>query len=166
MAVGAQSLDDMKSLWSKAFVVDPPISTVSGNGQTTNGVNIALAADASMYAFGNIGAGAEDDKVYFGDDVIAVGTPYYNGTSAPTSFCLNKINPDGTPQWCIYSINGEISSGSGGVLATRDGGAVVVTALRTTEGAEGQDLHSWIKTRNIRLHHRLMANPVDISARL
>lgn len=138
MCGAAQSLNDGTiALWAHAFTVDPAISTVSGQGQTTQGTNIALATDGTLLAFGNVGAGSESDRVLFGDNVIAVGTPYYNGTASPMTFCLTKIATDGTPQWCVYASNGEIASGNGRVMPTADGGAVVVTALRVTQGAEG-----------------------------
>lgn len=135
----AQSLDQTTTLWAKALTVNPPTSSITGNGQTTQGTNIALAADGSIYAFGNIGAASESDNALFGNDIIAAGSRFYNGSASPMTFALLKVSPDGTPQWCVYAINGDIASGEGAVLPTSDGGAVVVTKLRVTQGAEGID---------------------------
>lgn len=139
LAQSSVSLETTATVWAKAVTIDPSTSPISGNGQTTQGTNIALASDGSLYAFGNVGAGTVDSKVLFGSDVIANGTPYYNGNASPFTFALTRIAPDGTPQWCVYALNGEIGSGNGAVMPTADGGAVVVTTLRLTQGGEGRD---------------------------
>ena len=126
MLIGAQELSNTTTQWAKALTTQ----------WTTQGSDIALAYDHSgIFAIGGAGTKTLDEEVKLGDDVIATGTLYTGtSTSGNQELFLSKIATDGTPEWTVYSTNGEVANNTTFVAATHDGGAVAVLKFRHTDG--------------------------------
>lgn len=79
------------------------------------------------------------------------GASYYKGTSSAQNFIATKMDAAGQLAWKVYTNSGNIENGRSGLVATKDGGAVVLlTARATCEGntslidivdAEGKTTH-------------------------
>ncbi|MBR1475830.1 MAG: Ig-like domain-containing protein [Muribaculaceae bacterium] len=128
MLAGAQSLSDTETLWAK-FVSN------SANQQslTTQGNQMVLADDGDLYVVGQVGSTATDQSLTFGNKVVASGVAY-SGNSANQALLVMKLNADGDVQWSINQTNGEASNNESRIACTPDGGAVILTNVRHTEG--------------------------------
>jgi len=102
------------ALWGKAF---------QNNGQTSQGYDLQLASDGSLYAIGTVATKTVDDEVKFGNDKICGGTEYKGtGTNGSVSqFLLSKITKDGNVLWTVRSDNGDAGNLSQFVAPVSDG---------------------------------------------
>ena len=102
------------ALWGKAF---------QNNGQTSQGYDLQLASDGSLYAIGTVATKTVDDEVKFGNDKICGGTEYKGtGTNGSVSqFLLSKISKDGNVLWTVRSDNGDAGNLSQFVAPVSDG---------------------------------------------
>lgn len=130
MAMNAEGLSDTQTRWVKQ-IVNSESATVQS--MTTQGSNMALANDGGLFIVGQAGSTSTDQNILFGDEVIAQGTNY-GGNSANQGLVFSKIDADGTVTWTLATTNGEAANNESWVAATPDGGAVVFTNLRHTEG--------------------------------
>ena len=130
MAMNAEGLSDTQTRWAKQ-IVNSESATVQS--MTTQGSNMALANDGCLFIVGQAGSTSTDQNILFGDEVIAQGTNY-GGNSANQGLVFSKIDADGTVTWTVATTNGEAANNESWVAATPDGGAVVFTNLRHTEG--------------------------------
>lgn len=130
LSMAAQGLSSTQTLWAKQIVNSESASVQS---MTTQGSNMALANDGGLFIVGQAGSTSTDQNILFGDEVIAQGTNY-GGNSANQGLVFSKIDADGTVTWTVATTNGEAANNESWVAATPDGGAVVFTNLRHTEG--------------------------------
>ena len=130
MAMNAEGLSDTQTRWAKQ-IVNSESATVQS--MTSQGSNMALANDGGLFIVGQAGSTSTDQNILFGDEVIAQGTNY-SGNSANQGLVFSKIDADGTVTWTVATTNGEAANNESWVAATPDGGAVVFTNLRHTEG--------------------------------
>lgn len=125
MLVGAQSLSDTKTLWGKALTTP----------WTTQGCDIAKAADGGIFIIGGAGTKAVTEQVKLGDDVLTTGTLYTgSSTSGNQVLVLSKVDAQGTPVWTVHSNPGEVGNNQSWVAPTSDGGVVAGFKFRHTDG--------------------------------
>lgn len=129
-AVSAQSADPVTK-WGKA------LTTVKG---TTQGGDLAVAADGGAYIVAGAGTYSTDEKVKFGDTEVAPGT-LYTGTSTSGNqiFVLSKLSKDGAVEWTAYSKNGEVINNQL-MLASVSDGVIVFFGIRHVDGRCNEDI--------------------------
>ena len=127
--ISAQSLSDATTLWVKEVS-----NSVSASSHTTQGGSMALAADGDLLLVGQAGSTGADQDILFGDAQVAAGTPGYSGNSANQALVAMKISTDGDVRWALQQATGEISSNEDRIVATPDGGALIFTSMRHTDG--------------------------------
>ncbi len=135
MLTGAQSLSDTQSLWAKVI-------TNSTASSTSQGSDMVLAKDGSIYITGSAGSLNGNENILFGEDVIGTGVTTYVGTSTSGSqqFFLCKVASDGTLLWSAYTTNGEVGTNSTYLASTNDGGVIAFGKIHHTQGAENSNL--------------------------
>lgn len=105
-------------------------STTAGDQSTSVSVN----SDGDVYWFGTNGSTAAAPEVSFDGSPIYTGALYDAGNSQNNNFTLLKTNADGEKLWVVYSNSGDFANNAGGTALTSDGGCVVVTKVRHTDG--------------------------------
>ncbi|MBQ9218851.1 MAG: hypothetical protein IJ160_11885 [Muribaculaceae bacterium] len=135
MLAGAQSLSDTQTLWAKAI-------TSSTASSTSQGSDMVLAQDGSIYITGSAGSVNANENILFGEDVIGTGVTTYVGTSTSGSqqFFLSKVAQDGTLLWSVYTTNGEVGTNATYLASTNDGGVIAFGKIHHTQGAEASNL--------------------------
>lgn len=129
-AVGAQTTVPVTK-WGKALTT---------NKGTTQGGDLAVAADGGVYTVAGAGTYSTDEKVKFGDTEVAPGT-LYTGTSTSGNqiFVLSKLSKDGAVEWTAYSKNGEVISNQL-MLASVSDGVIVFFGIRHVDGHSNEDI--------------------------
>lgn len=130
MPVSAEGLADTQTVWAKQFTNSGSSTTQS---LTTQGGGMALTTDGDIIAVANVSATSATENILFGSDVIAAGTDY-SGNSANQGLVITKVKADGSVAWTVASTNGEVAANENRVVTTADGGAVVLTNMRHSEG--------------------------------
>jgi len=123
----ASAQDTPTLMWANNFYYQ------NGADKITNiGYNITMASDGNLLVFNDCGTTTADTEVYFGEDLVGMGTEY-NSTSYNHGVFLVKADANtGKALWSVYSNVGEGSSNQGAVAATSDGGAFMVVKMRHT----------------------------------
>lgn len=113
------------------------------DGPTTAGdqsTNVALGKKGGIYWFGTYGSNNSTglEITYAGENLFTGAE--YSGTSQNNNFTLLKTDADGNKLWTVYSNSGDFTSNSGGCAATSDGGVIVVSKVRHTDGYTDKDI--------------------------
>ena len=125
---GAQSFS-VQTSWVKEVS-----NSVPGTSVTSQGGSMAFAADGNLLVVGQAGSTSDEQSILFGGDEVATGVAGYSGNSANQGLVAMKLTTGGDVLWSICQSVGEISSNEDRIAATADGGAVIFTNVRHTEG--------------------------------
>lgn len=114
--------------YSWGSLIDGP---TSAGDQSTD---IAIGKKGGIYWFGTYGSNdANGLDINYDGEFLFTGASY-SGTSQNANFTLLKTDADGLKQWAVYSNSGDFASSQGGCAATSDGGVVIVSKVRHTDG--------------------------------
>lgn len=133
------------SLSMCAFAQDAPVvewgKLIDGGtsaGDQSISVNVNSAGD--VYWFGAYGSTAASPEINFDGSLLYSGALYDAGNSQNNNFTLLKTNAAGEKLWVVYSNSGDFENNAGGAAVTSDGGCVVVSKVRHTDGMTDRNL--------------------------
>lgn len=147
--------------WGKLIDGD----TSAGDQATSVNVN----SEGDVYWFGSYGSTEVAPEVRFGGTPLYTGALYNAGNSQNNNFTLLKTNAAGEKLWVVYSNSGDFANNAGGTALTSDGGCVVISKVRHTDGmldrnislfdADGNETAvEWICNRR---YYRMMVTKVS-----
>ena len=113
------------------------------DGKTSAGdqsTDVSVDKNGNIYWFGTYGTTTALPDITFGGDYLYTGSEY-EGTSNNGNFTLIKTDANGNKLWFAYSNSGDFANNAGGCAATSDGGVVVVSKVRHTDGMTDKNLN-------------------------
>jgi hypothetical protein len=93
---------------------------------------IAKTTDNNIVTYSHFASQNEGDNLTYGDEVIAYGAVT---STEGRNLLVIKHDNDGKKVWAVYSKNGYFDAGTGSVIATPDGGVVVLAKPRASQQA-------------------------------
>lgn len=130
LAMSAQSTPTIK--WGN--LIDGPTSA----GDQSTGVVVNKSGD--VYWYGTYGSNdANGLDISYDGETLFTGA-HYEGTSNNGNLTILKTDTDGKKLWVVYSNSGDFANNAGGIAATSDGGCVVVSKVRHTDGYLDQNI--------------------------
>ena len=139
-------------LLSLALAVAMNVSAADGDSQWINYLDtnnasgtspLVVEYDANSVYWLSTAATADKDANY---DVLYNGEKLFDGskstsTSSNQNVCLIKFNKSGEKLYSLYSNRGETWTNQNGVVAMKDGGAVIVLRMRHSQGYESEPIN-------------------------
>lgn len=113
------------------------------DGSTTAGdqsTDVAVDRNGNVYWFGTYGTTESAPDVNYDGEYLYTGALYNAGNSQNGNFTLLKTDADGNKLWTVYSNSGDFASNVGGTAVTSDGGVVVASKVRHTDGMTDRNL--------------------------
>lgn len=132
LALGATAQTGVSYQWGK--LIDGP--TTAGD----NATDVAINNEGDLYWFGTMGSTNGNNEITYGGELLYMGNDEYSGTSNNGNYTLLKTDNEGNKLWVVYSTTGDYASNAGGVAPTADGGCVIASKVRHTDGYTDQNL--------------------------
>lgn len=131
LAVSAQQNSEIAGQWGKLI-----------DGETTAGdqsTEVCVDNSGNVYWFGTYGSTDDALDIKYDGEFLYSGAAY-TGTSQNNNFTVLKTDANGNKLWCVYSNSGDFENNAGGCAVTTDGGIVVVSKVRHTDGYQDKDI--------------------------
>ncbi len=117
------------------------------DGATTAGdqaIDICLNSDNDLYCYATLGTNTTSDAtdLTYAGDYLYTGAPFAgaNASANNGNFTLLKTSTSGAREWVVYSVSGDFATNAGGVAPTADGGCIVASKVRHTDGMLDTDI--------------------------